>query len=147
MVLSKSKQLGVTSSVRIVLLKGLTLQELSLILKNTIRFILITGGPGTECDRDDLLLYFPFDDHFNDVECNHAHSDVYGHVVLSWDAKKGRSAYFDGSSRLTVEFLNNWSVSRNIMSISYIFRGNPVTQIPWQYKRERIGRCISLIFI
>ncbi len=84
-----------------------------LVFTTTIRLVIIADYAGSECDQNGPLLYFPFDDHFNDVKCNHAHSDVYGHVILSWDAKKGRSAYFDGSSRLTVEFLNNWSVKQD----------------------------------
>ena len=53
---------------------------------------------------DDLLLHFPYDDHFNDVTCHHAIGTKYGAGVVSIvnDTERGRVAWFDGNARLEV---------------------------------------------
>ena len=59
-----------------------------------------------EC-TDDMLLHFPFDDHFNDVTCNHAVTTKYGpgQVRLVWDSDRNSTvASFDGRARLEVRY-------------------------------------------
>ena len=55
---------------------------------------------------DDLLLYFPFDNHFDDVTCRHALGFPYGNVSLVDDPDRGMVAHFDGSSRIEVHDLD-----------------------------------------
>ena len=52
-----------------------------------------------------MLLHFPFDDHFDDVTCNHAKTTKYGpgQVTLVWDDERNSTvASFDGRARLEV---------------------------------------------
>ena len=52
---------------------------------------------------DDMLLHFPFTDHFNDITCKHAQGDMYGHPVIVYDADLDRKvAEFDGNSNILV---------------------------------------------
>ena len=57
----------------------------------------------SECS-DDLLLWFPFDDHFNDVSCHKAIADGCGHgsMTLVDDPGHGQVAKFDGNACLEV---------------------------------------------
>ncbi|KAI0209107.1 hypothetical protein LSAT2_006170 [Lamellibrachia satsuma] len=70
---------------------------------------------------DDMLLHFPFDDHFDDVTCNHAKTTKYGpgQVTLVWDDERNSTvASFDGRARLETRFLYNWFAGRNIHHFS-----------------------------
>ena len=53
---------------------------------------------------DDLLLHFPYNDHFDDVTCHHAKGYAYGdgEVKIVHDTERGQVAEFDGDARLEV---------------------------------------------
>ena len=56
---------------------------------------------------DDLLLYFPYEEHYNDVTCHHAIATQYGSdVSLQFDAvRNGHVACFGGESHFEVSHL------------------------------------------
>ena len=55
----------------------------------------------------DMLLHFPFDDHFNDVTCTGAISTVHGDVSIENDAMRGNVACFNGTDHLVVSYACN----------------------------------------
>ncbi|KAI0208077.1 hypothetical protein LSAT2_007250, partial [Lamellibrachia satsuma] len=63
----------------------------------------------------DLLLYLPFDDHFNDITCNKAIATRYGKgVSIVNDPQRGRVAFFNGHGYLEVSFLRSWLSASNV---------------------------------
>ena len=54
--------------------------------------------------EDDLLLYFPYEDHYNDVTCHHAIATQYGDgVSLQFDPERnGNVACFTGGTHFEV---------------------------------------------
>ena len=58
--------------------------------------------PDADSCSSDMLLHFPFDDHFNDVTCNRAVSTVYGGVSIENDTMRGNVACFNESDHLVV---------------------------------------------
>ena len=54
--------------------------------------------------EDDLLLHFPYEDHYNDVTCHHAIATQYGDgVSLQYDAERqGNVACFTGGTHFEV---------------------------------------------
>ncbi|KAK2181973.1 hypothetical protein NP493_373g02056 [Ridgeia piscesae] len=75
------------------------------------------GNVATSCSSD-MLLHFPFDDHFNDVTCNHAISTVYGGVSIENDTIRGNVACFNTSDHLVVAFMRNWFAGRDVDAFS-----------------------------
>ena len=76
---------------------------------------------------DDLLLHFPFDDHFDDVTCHHAQGFPYGEgtVTLVNDPDRGMVAHFDGSSRIEVHGLDTsvWNdLPRNMRTCDSLYQ-------------------------
>ena len=57
----------------------------------------------SECS-DELLLWFPFDDNFNDMSCHKAIANRYGDgsVTLVDDPEHGKVAAFEGHAYLEV---------------------------------------------
>ena len=53
---------------------------------------------------DDLLLYFPFNEDFDDVTCHHAKGYAYGPgaATIVDDAVRGKVVHFDGNVRIEV---------------------------------------------
>ena len=56
---------------------------------------------------DDLLLHFPYDNHYNDVTCHQAIATQYGSgVSIQFDSvRKGNVACFTGDTHFEVCFL------------------------------------------
>ncbi|KAK2186747.1 hypothetical protein NP493_190g03002 [Ridgeia piscesae] len=77
---------------------------------------------------DDLLLYFPYEEHYNDVTCHHAIATQYGSdVSLQFDAvRNGHVACFGGESHFEVSFLRTWFAQNNVdkFSIAVYFKRN-----------------------
>ena len=65
----------------------------------------------------DNCLFFPFDDHFDDVHCNQAITTVVGDVTRV-PGKKGDGAYFDGDSRLVVNLFKGWLEVRDFSMLT-----------------------------
>ena len=57
--------------------------------------------------EDDLLLHFPYEDHYNDVTCHHAIATQYGDgVSLQYDAERqGNVACFTGETHFEVNVI------------------------------------------
>ncbi|KAI0236833.1 hypothetical protein LSAT2_012602 [Lamellibrachia satsuma] len=66
--------------------------------------------------EDDLLLYFPYEDHYNDVTCHHAIATQYGDgVSLQFDPERnGNVACFTGGTHFEVAFLRTWFANNKV---------------------------------
>ncbi|KAI0218126.1 hypothetical protein LSAT2_030156 [Lamellibrachia satsuma] len=66
--------------------------------------------------RDDLLLHFPYEDHYNDVTCHHAIATQYGSDVRrTFDAVRNSNvACFGGNSHFEVSFLRTWFAENSV---------------------------------
>ena len=71
---------------------------------------------------DDLLLYFPYEDHYNDVTCHHAIATQYGtDVYRKHDAaRNGNVACFGGAAHFEVNWIDQ---SRCTVKMIQIMRG------------------------
>ncbi|KAI0239670.1 hypothetical protein LSAT2_009632, partial [Lamellibrachia satsuma] len=69
---------------------------------------------------DDLLLYFPYEDHYNDVTCHHAIATQYGiDVSRVFDSeRRGNVACFGGQTHFEVAFLRTWFAENNVDQFS-----------------------------
>ncbi|KAI0236872.1 hypothetical protein LSAT2_012642 [Lamellibrachia satsuma] len=69
---------------------------------------------------DDLLLYFPYEDHYNDVTCHHAIATQYGsNVDILPDADRNSNvACFSGDTHFEVSFLRTWFANKNVDKFS-----------------------------
>ncbi|KAI0232633.1 hypothetical protein LSAT2_017057 [Lamellibrachia satsuma] len=69
---------------------------------------------------DDLLLYFPYEEHYNDVTCHHAIATQYGqNVDIRPDPiRKGNVACFGGNTHFEVSFLRTWFAENNVDQFS-----------------------------
>ncbi|KAI0239669.1 hypothetical protein LSAT2_009631 [Lamellibrachia satsuma] len=69
---------------------------------------------------DDLLLYFPYEDHYNDVTCHHAIATQYGsNVNIKNDPdRNGNVACFSGDTHFEVSFLRTWFADNNVDQFS-----------------------------
>jgi len=69
-------------------------------------FFLLVAEIIPHCE-DDLLLYFPYEDHYNDVTCHHAIATQYGDgVSLQYDAERqGNVACFTGETHFEVNVI------------------------------------------
>ncbi|KAI0208076.1 hypothetical protein LSAT2_007249 [Lamellibrachia satsuma] len=83
--------------------------------------------PEADSCSSDMLLHFPFDDHFNDVTCNRAVSTVYGGVSIENDTMRGNVACFNETDHLVVDFMRHWFAGRDVeaFSISVWVRREP----------------------
>ncbi|KAK2151820.1 hypothetical protein NP493_2565g00004 [Ridgeia piscesae] len=79
----------------------------------------LPAGPVAEvipqCE-DDLLLYFPYEEHFNDVTCHQAIATQYGSgVSIQFDAERnGNVACFTGETHFEVAFLRTWFANNKV---------------------------------
>ncbi|KAI0239671.1 hypothetical protein LSAT2_009633 [Lamellibrachia satsuma] len=69
---------------------------------------------------DDLLLYFPYEDHYNDVTCHHAIATQHGtDVSRVFDSeRRGNVACFGGQTHFEVAFLRTWFAENNVDQFS-----------------------------
>ncbi|KAI0240166.1 hypothetical protein LSAT2_009126 [Lamellibrachia satsuma] len=69
---------------------------------------------------DDLLLYFSYEDHYNDVTCHQAVATQYGQgVERRFDPmRKGIVACFSGQTHFEVAFLRTWFAENHVSKFS-----------------------------
>ncbi|KAI0236875.1 hypothetical protein LSAT2_012645 [Lamellibrachia satsuma] len=69
---------------------------------------------------DDLLLYFPYDDHYNDVTCHHAIATQYGSnvAILPDPDRVDNVACFNGDTHFEVPFLRTWFAENEVSNFS-----------------------------
>ncbi|KAI0208075.1 hypothetical protein LSAT2_007248 [Lamellibrachia satsuma] len=76
----------------------------------------LPAGPLIPKCEDDLLLYFPYEDHYNDVTCHQAIATQYGNgVSLQFDPERnGNVACFTGGTHFEVAFLRTWFANNKV---------------------------------
>ncbi|KAK2193943.1 hypothetical protein NP493_4g03049 [Ridgeia piscesae] len=86
----------------------------------------IPVGPLIPQCHDDLLLHFPYEDHYNDVTCHQAIATQYGTgVSIQHDpVRNGNVACFAGNTHFEVAFLRTWFANNKVdkFSVSVWFK-------------------------
>ncbi|KAI0236841.1 hypothetical protein LSAT2_012610 [Lamellibrachia satsuma] len=93
----------------------------------------LPDGPLIPTCADDLLLHFPYDNHYNDVTCHHAIATQYGTgVSIRFDSdRNGNVACFTGGTHFEVAFLRTWFANNKVdkftVSVWFKRHGEQVT--------------------